>query len=416
VSRARLLLALGGALLGLLLAEFALSWFGPQPDAPGSGQAPDGGDDPPPGIYAPDELLLYRLVPDRRRTFQHRPENGGGTVEIVIDPQGFRGAGVDLDGPGPRVLVLGDSFVAAEYTPEPLTFVARLEAALRAGRSGAAAAAGDPLVVLNAGVNGYGPDQCLLRLEQELPRVRPELVVLVLFAGNDYGDLLRNRIFGLDADGRLVRQDYHLSAGVLRDWRQAEADGPQSDFNLLAAWRRLESAVVEPNPPSAEDFVDRALRSANKTYRAAVLQADTEVNDLGLDHYDADVAIEPDGRPAAHKRALMEQVLLAVRDACRAGGARLLLVVVPSPIDACDDYPLRVDPARWPGYERERLGGLLAEMAARATIPCLDLLPAFRAEGACHLYLRGGDQHWNEAGQELGARLAAEAIVQEGLL
>jgi hypothetical protein len=296
----------------------------------------------------------------------------------------------------------------------------RAGAGVDAGSPAAGPPAGEappaPLVVLNAGVNGYGPDQSLLRLQQELARVRPALVVLVLFAGNDYGDLLRNRLFGLDPRGRLVRQPARLSPGLLRDWQAAESDGPLDDLNLLAVWRRLDDGLAAAEPPSAADFVERALRSAAKAYRSVVLQGETEVTDLGLDHYDADVAIDLDERGARHKCALMEQVLLALRDTCAEGGARLLLVAVPSPIDACDDYPLQVDAATWPGYSRERLCALLAGMAGRAAIPCLDLFPHFRQAGACHLYLGGGDQHWNEAGQDLAARLAALRVLQEQLL
>ena len=49
--------------------------------------------------------------------------------------------------------------------------------------------------VVNAGVAAYGPDQACLALEADLAAgLDPDLVVLCVFAGNDWGDLLRNKL------------------------------------------------------------------------------------------------------------------------------------------------------------------------------------------------------------------------------
>src|SRR6185503_7481910 len=88
-----------------------------------------------------------------------------------------------------RIVVYGDSFVEAEFSPLAETFPKRLEARLRA--------AGVPLEVLNAGVVGYGPDQVCVRLEKELTQLRPDLLIVALASGNDYGDLVRNKLFRL---------------------------------------------------------------------------------------------------------------------------------------------------------------------------------------------------------------------------
>jgi len=68
-----------------------------------------------------------------------------------------------------------------------LTFTRQLENALKEkGLS--------DVVVMNAGVQGYGPDQELRRMQRERGEARPDLIVWCLFSGNDYGDLLRNRM------------------------------------------------------------------------------------------------------------------------------------------------------------------------------------------------------------------------------
>ncbi len=58
-----------------------------------------------------------------------------------------------------------------------------------------------PAEVLNAGVVGWGPDQEYLRMQRELDRLKPTVVVLAIFADNDKGDLMRDRLFRLAPDG-----------------------------------------------------------------------------------------------------------------------------------------------------------------------------------------------------------------------
>src|SRR5439155_6628510 len=59
--------------------------------------------------------------------------------------------------------------------------------------------------VINAGVDGFGPDQSLLRFEQEVDVYQPDIVVFHIFADNDFGDIIRNRLFDVDPSGALVK-------------------------------------------------------------------------------------------------------------------------------------------------------------------------------------------------------------------
>ena len=87
-----------------------------------------------------------------------------------------------------------------------------------------------------------------------------------------------------------------------------------------------------------------------------------------------------------------------------------MLVNIPSPIDACEGYDIRVDRARYPGYERRRISRIIDSLAARHDIRRLDLWEPFRANDACALYDRGGDFHWKANGQALAARLLADSL------
>jgi lysophospholipase L1-like esterase len=98
---------------------------------------------------------------------------------IRINPQGLRGPDI-----GPkaadeyRVLVLGDSVVAAFEVAYEATFVALLETRLSRRLD-------IPVRVINAGVRGYGTDQELIWYEKEGRALDADLVVLV-FSTNDF--------------------------------------------------------------------------------------------------------------------------------------------------------------------------------------------------------------------------------------
>src|SRR6185436_5789593 len=77
--------------------------------------------------------------------------------------------------------------------------------------------------VINAGVTAYGPDQACLRIEDEVARLDPDLVVLAVFADNDFGDLARDKIFRLDGDGRLRENHPRLSPKLRATWQHAES-------------------------------------------------------------------------------------------------------------------------------------------------------------------------------------------------
>jgi hypothetical protein len=166
------------------------------------------------------------------------------------------------------------------------------------------------------------------------------------------------------------------------------------------------------------NYVDQSLAHAHASYRDYVAEGANAgyVENPFDDYYDADIALEPDSPSARYKISLMERVLVNLRDTAARAATRLVMVILPSAIDACDDYYFLVNTARYPQYDRGRLSGLLESMAMRNGIPYLNLFPAFRAADANLYYFHGGDNHWNDAGQAKSAQLLAELIQQDQLL
>jgi hypothetical protein len=365
----------------------------------------------PPSMYEADSTLIYRTVPGGRKTFVHNAVNGGGSVRVVINADGYRGPLLRTDGKARRIAVYGDSFIAGEFADDSLTFVRMLERDL---------AARGPTEVVNAGVTGYGPDQEYLRLQRDLPRLAPQVVVLAVFADNDLGDLVRDRLFRLRADSTLEAHRVTLHP-TLQATLTSQAHPTGWRRLHLVRWierkrRRVTESLPATRPRTNEPTFSIAGYSAWAMFNAQRQFEDTRAHpdtvlDLLGDSYDIDVSATPDAPSARYKVALMDRLLGAIQDDMTKRGVPFVLVIIPSPIDVCDNYEIRVDTAKYPQYERRRISGIVDSLAARHGIRRLDLWAPFRASGnACDLYYHGGDLHWKANGQAMAARLLADSL------
>ena len=358
-----------------------------------------------PSFLMPDPAALYRLRAGARARYHYPWMPPGAEVEVAINSRGFRGPELRPAGSGRRVVVYGDSFIEARATAVEDTFPTRLEAALRERAPGS-------VEVVNAGVSGYGPDQVLARLDADLADLRPDLVVLALFAGNDWGDVVRDQLFSLDANG------------ILRPGRPILDGALQAALHERTGWRGLATvraasrlwAEINDPAPGAEQAAstDAVLRDCQLEYEEAI-RSPGRVTNLFRDHYDADVSVRPRSDSAAYKRRLMAAVLAETGRRAAARSVPLLLLAIPAGSDIAPSHPHRVDPARFPEYRPEALTDDLETVAGQAGLPLLNLFRPFHERRDRVLYYPI-DGHWNVAAQALAARLAAERIAALGLL
>jgi hypothetical protein len=365
-------------------------------------------------IFQPDDRLIFKFLPSRHSVMTRSPLNGGETVSHHINSEGFRGDELRPAGAATRVVVYGDSFIHAIYSAQEETFAARL-GALIAGRLGR------EVEVVNAGVSSYGPDQISLKMEDELPRLRPDLVVVAIFAGNDYGDLMRNKMFRLGADGALVDNRWKLDPKVRLQFTlsQQESILKRALRSALASRRAPQDrakgvgAVRQDPDVTSWDFL---REEAEREYRNFVVERDDVVTNTHADYYSADISLTPASASARYKIALMRAVLRRIHDVAAQGGIPLAFLFIPHPFDVSDDYDgWRVDRARFPEYDGRNQIAPLEDMARALSVPFVSLYDVYRANGANSLYFRGGDDHWNAAGQRMAAQVMADYLLARGL-
>jgi lysophospholipase L1-like esterase len=381
----------------LLALEGALRAFWPQ-DAPFFS-----------GLFVADPVIGMRHVPLLR---SRMPSEASGSVAVRINSRGYRGPEYPWDAPaGFRILGLGDSFAFGFGVEEEDTYLARLERAL----------AGVHAEVINAGLAGMGTDNEARLLAADGPALRPDLVLVGFFVGNDLMDVLT---------GPMRTQ--------VREGSPALADG------LFERWYRpLRPGVILPRsvaPPSGNEghglpipfktFLRRhslayrflservgRLRMLRQGRRAGVPA--TEFTPFRQEAF----CIKRYPPEFDEAWARTTAYLAEMKGWCDAHHARLAVVVIPA--------EAQVYPDRWAAvrarfdlrdedFDLEKPERLMAAFAAEKGLPLVDLLPALRAarDTGGPLYFKS-DIHWTPRGHAVAAdeilrQLRARGLVPAG--
>jgi len=361
-------------------------------------------------IFQPDEKLIFKFIPNRHSVMTRTPVNGGETVTHRINSAGFRGDELRPAGEALRIAVYGDSFIHAIYALQEETFTAQLGSML--GKR-----LGMQVEAVNAGVSSYGPDQASLKMEAELPRLRPDLVIMTIFAGNDYGDLMRNKIFRLGADGSLAQNKWTLDADV-RMWFELG----QKESILKRAFRDRFARISRQSTKDAGTVnnvvnMDFLLKEAEREYRSFVVDRNDVVTNTHVDYYSAAVSLSPGSEVARYQVAMMQAVMRRIRDVAGKNGVPVTFLFIPHPFDVAGQYDdWKVDRALFPQYDGRNQMAPLESAARSLGVPFVSLYDVFLANDPNSLYFHGGDDHWNTAGQHLAAKVMTDYLLDRTLL
>jgi hypothetical protein len=367
-----------------------------------------------------DARYLFRYIPNSRRRMLASEASGIMWNMLVINREGRVGEVVS-NSRRPRIVVYGDSFIAAEHVPVRQTFVADLERTLQARVS-------KTTQVINAGVAGYGPDQESLVMEDEIDSLKPDLVIVAIFSGNDFGDLLRNKLFALDERQQLVARHPTLTPNLQAYFAQAES---LSRFQIVRRSKKIVEVLRSgpltqkikrslhvghfsslPAPPPRETpsrLPSDLLRDREAEYRNAVVDRDPFVDNLFWDDYDVDMSLEPGSPEARYKAILMKRVMERIQHTAGHRKVPCIFMIIPAASDTTD-WSLPIDTAVYPEYRRSRVTDLLEMIAMEIDAPNVNLFRLFYEHRADDLYDHTAGEHWNWRGQKLAANAMADYI------
>lgn len=351
VAAARVL-ALGAGLAGaLLLGELGVRRVAPQ-EVLGWGERP---------ALLPDVRFGWRLRPGRT----HLRWSSYDYVVEATD-EGFPAPAYPAPrspGAAPRVLTLGDAFTSGEGVGTAGAWPRRLEEILRRDRPGAE--------VLNFGVTGYGPNQYAAVARAMVPRYRPDVVLIGLFA-ND----LRDAVVSDD--------DFRADIGF--------AEPADSALQLPRLLHLRTYLRLHPL-----GFLGEVLRRRPHPYRYALSQA---------------VNLERGWPRLPEAQGVVRRRLREIRDAAQGVGARTLVLLIPASVQVCGPaelgyYPRHLD-LQHPRYDLDLPQRTLGAIAADLGVESHDLRGALQAIGCAY---QPWNMHWLPAGHDAAARVAADAVI-----
>ena len=356
------------------------------------------------------ERHMFAPAAGVRGEFQHTPGNGGEVVNFRINKDGFRGEELLPQGQALRVAVYGDSFVEALFTPLEETFTERLEYYL-------SELLARPVEVVNAGVASYGPDQVIEKLREELPQLQPDLILLDVFGGNDFGDIIRNKMYRLDDNGRLLKNDYSLGANIKNS---LEVNRRESIIKRII--RRLRKGLSASESSSLqsmseEELVELFLQTNLDEFENYIEQGDDTVRNIWVDYYNADMSIYPERDSTIYKAQLMQETLGEINSIATKTNTPTAMFFIPHPMDVIGEHSSgRIDTNKFPDYVASNPTDVLAKSATVLNIPHVNLFDIFATSEPKNLYLVDKDDHWNSTGQDLAANATSKYLLAIGLV
>lgn len=295
-----------------------------------------------------DPERLFRLLPD---------------PHIGINAAGFRDPEILSLGTPPtcdRVAILGDSIVMGMAVDSAMTIAKQLSAISNHKVCG-----------YNFGIQGYGPDQSLRVLEDDVIPKHPDLVVLVLYPENDFSDLIRNRMVQVSDSGEL-------------NWIDQNVVAQRIPWMRLAMLMRLA-------------FTGRFLESKNESDLDQVLFRDR-----------GELLSDPVAPAAISGRNLLHGVLREYKRQLNSARIPFLVVVVPGlrAIEAAMQSPTN-NGVHSIELANEQLASLVS---TELEVPIIDLSAQFLVPSFAELYDKN-DLHLSEKGHQLVAsNIAAHPI------
>ena len=353
--------------------------------------------------FHPD--YLFELRPGLSKTFERAPENGGDVIEWRTNANSFRGKELEKQ-PSRRIMVYGDSNIQARFSKLEKTFPYLLEENL--GRL-----TGQSIEVVNAGLVGGAPDQVFLRLVNDPDKFKPEIIVFHI-SDNDFGDLVRNRIFEFNSNGDLIKNS---NPRKLNQWEQEQLGETfwqehMASFHLTLAARQV-SKKLQPKSQTQSDPILKRFERLQKEFDLYQKREKRAVSHFA-DHYDLDVAARPNSEPAQIKKKLMQGILKKVQALAAAKDVKLVVLIQPSSRDMTENLPLNFTHfAKLDGYAPRNLTDAVEIICNSLGINNINLFAEFENGPAEQLFFQENDGHWNDAGQALAARITASYLYRE---
>jgi lysophospholipase L1-like esterase len=327
-----------------------------------------------PDIWQPRDTVGYDHRPNVRTTVN----TGEGTVHFRSDSEGFRVARTGRVESKRQVLLIGDSFMEALQVEYEQSMAGLLERDL-------SRRFGQPIAVRNAGVGGWDPPQYLARTRDLLSTHRYDLIVVVLYLGNDVVSWRRRILAPREANPpKRFRLPHRLGWGEVVDALFAPINDYLEARSHLYIFFKNHTQLIRTQLGLAPRFVPReALRA----------------------------------EASAPRWRITTQLCSDLAGVAAFAKTPVLFVLLPEPFQVDTSILVqhrRVYHIAADAIEPNQANRLLGDSLRARGLTVVDALPGLRAAHATGVQLYGRvDHHFSAAGHAVVARLLEPIMVRD---
>ena len=350
-----------------------------------------------PAFVRMDQARGWSLWPNQ----QGWTRNEGGKIYLKISSDGLRDVEHPVEKPAPtlRVAILGDSYSEAAQVQMDQSFWSVMGRQL----DGCPVVNAKKVEVINFGVDGYGTDQELLTLREQVWSYAPDIIVLVFTPSNDVTD--NSRILSVEKDKPFfVYQEGKLVMDA--SFRASFQYHARESWPMQLYYRAVNSLRVL-----------QLVRQTKNLWRqrklGEMVQGTTDSG--GVKFGLADLSYRQPADPAWKDAwQVTEALLQELNNEVMARGSAFLVVTVTRAIQVNPDPELRRNYVKRLGvdnlfYPEQRI----AALGKTTGFPVLTLAQPFveHAERD-HKFLHFGGGHWNIEGNHLAGEMIAHKICE----
>jgi hypothetical protein len=261
------------------------------------------------------------------------------------------------------------------------------------------------VAVLNSATSGTGPFEYLEEMKTVGTEFKPDVVLLSYYVGNDLTNVQNHPKF------KSFRQGDHRTGVAIN----SSSNRPFFRHFYLYHYLLRSNQILRPRLFNYQEMEAVGI-PANLIEDAKSQKLNPWLLKLAVDqknYFLDNLLMETDENMKAWQK--VKELLTNIHEICTRHNAQLIMIFFPASIQVNESHFEFLKQLRFNMDERTLTAAkpqrLLSEFCGERNIPCIDMLDSVRARRT-EEFFRDNDDHFNEAGNRLAAKLIVEYILR----